>query len=684
MVSITKRILLFLPLAAGAFAQSPSFGPLSALTAQKAPLAITSADFNGDGIPDLAVANTAVATVSVYLGTGGGKFSSATSFNLPSDCSPAYLTAGIFTGAAAPDLLAVCALGEVVVLPNSGAGTFGASHSTILPVPAWVGNLMLGSIHPAIADFNLDGHLDLAVPTFDTNAFAGSWYLLLGNGNGSFEPPSPLYFSGLLPLSLAAGDFNGDGKPDLVAGLADESLNPFLEFAAGNGDGTFQASTMVSVPATIGSLIMPADVNGDGKLDLVFAGSSLVTNVVNFISSSNVASSDVTVFLGNGSGGFKQSFDAPEAAYMSGAALANVLGTGKLDLVDTIIGGAVLSGGMPTGALELRAGNGDGTFAKPILLSIPSSTVPTDIVVTDLNGDGRPDIAVSSVPAVAINVELSTDFGEILVQTLSEFPIGNADVLLNLTASTAPLLTSGSVANGATYAAGGLVPGSWAQVKGSNLATVSNYVWQSLDFAGLGNNLPTNLKGTSVTVNNIPAALYYVDPAQINFQVPSGVSGTANVQVTVNGVVSNTATGASSASSPGIFPVIVSGVNYAGGVFADGHYIGSPSISSAFRNAVPGDKIQLFATGLTVAPAGVLVTEQGVSGVTVTIGTVTFPADFAGLVAVGEFQVNFTVPQQFASMPAASYPISISVNGVSSPTTINSVPPGPLVIPIQP
>ena len=136
--------------------------------------------------------------------------------------------------------------------------------------------------------------------------------------------------------------------------------------------------------------------------------------------------------------------------------------------------------------------------------------------------------------------------------------------------------------------------------------------------------------------------------------------------------------------SPGIFPVIVNKVNYPAGVFPDGKYARDPSVSSAFRNAKPGGAIQLFATGLTAEPAGVLPTPFGVSSVTVTIGGVTVPADFAGLVAAGEFQINFTVPQQFATRPVGNYPISISVNGVSSPATINTSPPGPLVIPIQP
>ncbi len=690
MVPNATRLLLCLPLAAGAFAQSPAFGPLLSLPAQHAPLAIASADFNGDGLQDIAVANTGVATVSVFLGAGGGKFASAATVTLPAGCDAAYLTAGNFTGASSPDLLTVCALGGVVVLPNTGAGTFGRPLSTSLPAPAFVGNLMLGDVHPAIADFNGDGNLDIAVPTYglDLLTSSGGWYLLLGKGNGSFQSPSSLPFSGSIPLSLAAGDFNGDGKLDLVtvASTLTGSGSPNLQFAAGNGDGTFQPPTILGAPGTIGSLVLPANVNGDGKLDLVFAGGSLFTNISDLLNGSGLAESYVTVFLGDGKGGFKMSFNAVEGAYMSGAALANVLGTGKLDLVETLIQGDLLGGATPTGAIEIRPGNGDGTFGNPIALSFPSSTVPTDLAVADFNGDGRPDIAVSSVPAAPLGgLSFSTaDLTSILNQVLAGLPIGNADVLLNLTAATAPTLTAGSVANGATYVAGGLVPGSWAQVKGSNLATVKNYIWQSSDFVGLGSNLPTNLKGTSVTVNGLPAALYYVDPAQVNFQVPAGVSGTASVQVSVNGAASNTATGASSTSSPGIFPVIVNGIDYAGGVFADGKYIGDPSISSAFRNATPGDEVQLFATGLTIAPAGVLVSQTGVSGVTVTIGTITVPADFAGLVAVGEFQVNFTVPQQFANMPAGSYPITISVNGVSSPATINSAPPGQLVIPITP
>src|SRR5262249_38324820 len=147
-----------------------------------------------------------------------------------------------------------------------------------------------------------------------------------------------------------------------------------------------------------------------------------------------------------------------------------------------------------------------------------------------------------------------------------------------------------------------------------------------------------------------------------------------------------TTTGTS--SSPGIFPIVVNGKNYPAGVFLDGKITGDPAISAAFRKARPGDVVQLFVTGLVRTTAGVLTMGQNFVGVTVKIGDITFPADAAALVAPGEFQITFRVPQQFANLPEREYPISLQAKPddgaiTSSPSTINSDPPGPLVIPIQ-
>jgi len=244
-----------------------------------------------------------------------------------------------------------------------------------------------------------------------------------------------------------------------------------------------------------------------------------------------------------------------------------------------------------------------------------------------------------------------------------------------------PVLTS-PPANGATYVTGGLVPGSWALIKGTNLSDVPRQ-WGAADFAGLGNKLPNDLSGVQVLVNGTAAAVYYISPTQVSFQVPDAAAGTANIQVIRDGLVSNSMNAQIVSSAPGIFPIILGSTNYAAAVLLDGKIAADPSNGPAFRNAVPGEVVQLFVTGLAPSPAGTTVAVTPLSGVTVTIGNVTVPATAAALVAVGEFQINFTIPQQFASLPPGNYPISILINGVSSPAIINSSTPAPVVIPIQ-
>jgi uncharacterized protein (TIGR03437 family) len=248
----------------------------------------------------------------------------------------------------------------------------------------------------------------------------------------------------------------------------------------------------------------------------------------------------------------------------------------------------------------------------------------------------------------------------------------------------APVLAQGSLANGATYVTGGLVPGSWAQVQGTGLANVTR-IWTGFDFLNLAANaLPTSLSGVQVMVNNLPASVYYISPTQINFQVPTGVTGTASVQVINNGTMSNTVTAASAPSAPGLFPNKVNGVNYPAAIAAGSLFVG-PAGVPGYTPVSPGFHVELYATGLLSTLGGVIPTAQNIDGVTVTIGTVTVPADYAAQTPyVGEFQINFTVPQQFATMPTGNYPLSISLNGVSSPTTINSSPPAQIVLPVTP
>jgi uncharacterized protein (TIGR03437 family) len=247
--------------------------------------------------------------------------------------------------------------------------------------------------------------------------------------------------------------------------------------------------------------------------------------------------------------------------------------------------------------------------------------------------------------------------------------------------ATQPTLTPNSVANGATYLPGGLVPGSWAQVKGVNLAGTTR-IWQDSDFTQLPA-LPKSLSGVEVKVNGVAAAVYFISPTQVTFQVPDTAPGPATVQVIRDGNASETVGATVVARAPGIFPLTIGGKNFAAGVFLDGKITGDPAAATGFRKARPGDVIQLFVTGLETVQAGVVPSSRPVPGVVVKLGTVSIPAAAAALTGVGLFQVNFIVPADFATLPAGDYPVTVEVGGVASPLNVNTSPPSPVVIPVE-
>ena len=651
-----STVLLFLCLlfSRAASAATPSFAAPLALPAQQAPLGITAADFNGDGFQDIAIANAASATVSVYLGSGSGTFSQAATVTLPTGCSAAYIASAKFTRAAQPDLLVVCAMGQVLVLPNAGRGTFGTPISTTLPLGAWTGNLMIGQVHPAIADFNGDGKLDLVIPGYDGNTFTVAWYLLLGNGDGTFQTPSSLPFTGIMALSVVAGDFNGDGKADLVAAAYDSNGAPWLEVALGNGDGTFKTPVFSQLPATSGTVLLAADVNGDGKLDIVVAGSCLYLNLVG--TGASVDNAGVTVLLGDGKGNFTISFDTAEPNYVSDATLAGVLETGRLDLVEATIAFSAV-GTAPSGAVQIRPNNGDGTFGSPIVLPASTSVVPTDITTADFNGDGRPDIATASLPPqpLALNVSLSSNFAQLLQSVLLQLPSGGADVFLNLTAES-PTITGIGVSGGGS----GIAQNTWVSIYGIDLAPASlgpgGLTWSTAPSFASGQ-MPTVLDTVTVTVNGKPAYIYYVSGSQVNVLTPLD-SSTGPVAVTVNNGTSTSAafTANLQAVSPG-FLRFGDGVHVAA-LHANYSYLGPASLSVpgyTFTPAAPGETILLFCDGLGLPTSPVTAGSAVQTGVLptpwpiVTIGGISATVQFAGLVSPGLYQLNVVVPSLAAN-----------------------------------
>ncbi|HSY90827.1 MAG TPA: FG-GAP-like repeat-containing protein [Candidatus Binatus sp.] len=217
------------------------------------PDSIAVGDFNSDGIPDLAVTSVDQNIVTVLLGNGDGSFS-ANVPNLNTGGTPQSVAVGDFNGDGIPDLAVVNANSVLIFLGN-GDGTFSQT-----PTSPSTGT---GPINVAVGDFNSDGNADMAV----TNSVSGTVTILLGKGDGTFQemPQSPVI--GGSPDGLAIADFNGDGIPDIAVTNYSGNNNAVMVLL-GNGDGTFQTATANSAPGLNFHSVVVADFNGDGIPDL--------------------------------------------------------------------------------------------------------------------------------------------------------------------------------------------------------------------------------------------------------------------------------------------------------------------------------------------------------------------------------------------------------------------------------
>jgi FG-GAP-like repeat/Putative Ig domain len=277
---------------------------------------------------------------------------------------------------------------------------FAAAANSPLQVPEPLG--------VATGDFNEDGKPDLVVTG------AARVYVFLGKGDGTFaltpaspiSVPSPPYDDFASPFigSVAVGDFNNSGHLGLAV---EEFNNEAAIILLGNGDGTFTFSSaeIANAPGQPLSSVEAADFNADGGLDLALTSQAAGVS---------------SVALGYGKGAFSTAGDLFTFGLPAGAAVGDFNGDGKLDTIVASGGGTMIGGP----GLTVSLGNGDGTFTQGSTSPIPLGTNLSGIVTGDFNGDGKLDLAVTDSGGNAVIILLGNGDGTFGLPTT--IPVGSA------------------------------------------------------------------------------------------------------------------------------------------------------------------------------------------------------------------------------------------------------------------
>ncbi len=422
-------------------------------------------DVNGDGKLDLVVANGYAdntytnGAVSVLLGNGDGTFQAPVSYGSGGVDAVSVAVADV-NGDGKLDLVVAnqcidvnCANGSVSVLLGNGDGTFQPA------VSYGSGGQTADSV--AIGDVNGDGKPDLVVANqcaSSNSCTNGTVAVLLGNGDGTFQTAVSYGSGGQTANSVAIGDVNGDGKPDLVVAnqcaSSNSCTNGTVAVLLGNGDGTFQAAVSYWSGGVGGAYsVTVGDVNGDGKPDLVVANQCYDDTCTN---------GGVSVLLGNGDGTFQAAVCTPTLQLFLGEvqplALADFDGDGKLD---------VASGG----GNFLLLGNGDGTFQTPITLG----AVGPGIAAGDFNRDGKPDSAVAGGGSVTVlrNIAVNFHYATTTAVTSSLNPAPGGQTV-TFSATVTPAFNAGPLSGGVTFYDGANALGTVAITNGQAMFSTSS------------------------------------------------------------------------------------------------------------------------------------------------------------------------------------------------------------------